>query len=33
MLDVKGGAQQDRFPGGTQQIAVKMAEELGDGWC
>lgn len=29
MLDVKGGAQQDRFPGGTQQIAVRMAEELG----
>lgn len=30
MLDVKGGAQQDRFPGGTQQIALRMAEELGD---
>jgi monoamine oxidase len=30
MLDVDGGAQQDRFPGGTQQIASKMAEELGD---
>lgn len=30
MLDVKGGAQQDHFPGGTQQIAVKMAEALGD---
>ena len=29
MLDVEGGAQQDRFPGGTQQIAVKMAAELG----
>ena len=29
MLDVKGGAQQDRFPGGTQQIAKRMAEELG----
>jgi monoamine oxidase len=29
MLDVTDGAQQDRFPGGTQQIAVKMAEELG----
>ena len=28
MLDVKGGAQQDRFPGGTQQIALRMAEEL-----
>ena len=30
MLDVRGGAQQDRFPGGTQQIACKIAEELGD---
>ena len=30
MLDVEGGAQQDRFPAGTQQIAVRMAEELGD---
>lgn len=30
MLDVKGGAQQDRFPGGTQQIAQRMAAELGD---
>ena len=29
MLDVEGGAQQDRFPGGTQQIAQRMAEELG----
>jgi monoamine oxidase len=29
MLDVEGGAQQDRFPGGTQQIAVRMAQELG----
>ena len=29
MLDVRGGAQQDRFPAGTQQIAVKMAAELG----
>jgi monoamine oxidase len=29
MLDTKGGAQQDRFPGGTQQIAVRMAAELG----
>ena len=29
MLDVKGGAQQDRFPGGTQQIAMRMADELG----
>ena len=29
MLDVKGGAQQDRFPDGAQQIALRMAEELG----
>src|SRR6201993_788211 len=29
MLDTSGGAQQDRFPGGTQQIAVRIAEELG----
>ncbi len=30
MLDVADGAQQDRFPAGTQQIALKMAEALGD---
>ena len=30
MLDVEGGAQQDRFPGGTQQIALRMADELGE---
>ena len=30
MLDVKGGAQQDRFLAGTQQIAVRMAADLGD---
>ena len=30
MLDVEGGAQQDRLPGGTQQIAIRLAEELGD---
>ncbi|BCI52303.1 monooxygenase [Mycolicibacterium litorale] len=30
MLDVEGGAQQDRFPDGTQQLAVRMAEELGE---
>jgi monoamine oxidase len=29
MLDVDGGAQQDHFPGGTQQIAQRIAEELG----
>ncbi len=31
MLDVKGGAQQDRFPAGTQQIAQRIAADLGDG--
>ncbi|MBX7433654.1 flavin monoamine oxidase family protein [Mycobacterium sp. Y57] len=30
MLDVEGGAQQDRFPAGTQQIAVRMAGQLGE---
>ena len=30
MLDVEGGAQQDRFPGGTQQIALRMADALGE---
>jgi monoamine oxidase len=30
MLDVVGGAQQDHFPAGTQQIADKMAAELGE---
>lgn len=30
MLDVKGGAQQDRFLAGTQQIAVRVAAELGE---
>jgi monoamine oxidase len=29
LLDVRGGAQQDRFPGGTQQLAARMAAELG----
>jgi monoamine oxidase len=29
LLDVRNGAQQDRFPGGTQQIADAMAAELG----
>jgi monoamine oxidase len=29
MLDVENGAQQDRFPAGTQQIAVRTAEALG----
>ncbi|AFM16313.1 monoamine oxidase [Mycolicibacterium chubuense NBB4] len=30
MLDVKGGAQQDRFLSGTQEIATRMTEQLGD---
>jgi monoamine oxidase len=30
MLDVDGGAQQDRFPGGTQQLAIRMADALGN---
>lgn len=30
MLDVEGGAQQDRFPAGTQEIAVRMANDLAD---
>lgn len=30
MLDVVGGAQQDHFPAGTQQIADKMAADLGE---
>jgi monoamine oxidase len=30
MLDVRGGAQQDHFPDGTQQIALRMADELRD---
>ncbi len=30
MLDVENGAQQDRFAGGTQQIADTTAAELGD---
>ncbi|MDG4664460.1 flavin monoamine oxidase family protein [Mycobacterium sp. 236(2023)] len=30
MLDVEGGAQQDRFVAGTQQIAQLMADELGE---
>ncbi len=30
LLDTEGGAQQDRFVGGSQLISVRMAEELGD---
>jgi monoamine oxidase len=30
LLDTEGGAQQDRFVGGSQLIALRMAEALGD---
>jgi monoamine oxidase len=30
LVDVEGGAQQDRFVGGSQQISQKLAEELAD---
>jgi monoamine oxidase len=30
LFDTEGGAQQDRFVGGSQLIAIRMAEELGD---
>jgi monoamine oxidase len=30
LLDTEGGAQQDRFHGGSQLISLRMAEELGD---
>jgi monoamine oxidase len=30
MLDVVGGAQQDHFPGGTHEMAQRIAAELGD---
>jgi monoamine oxidase len=30
MMEYEGGAQQDRFVGGSQLVAVRMAEELGD---
>ena len=29
MLDTPGGAQQDHFPGGTHEMSVRMATELG----
>jgi monoamine oxidase len=31
LLDTEGGAQQDRFVGGSQLISTRMAEQLGDG--
>ncbi|OBK14326.1 flavin monoamine oxidase family protein [Mycobacterium asiaticum] len=30
LLDTRNGAQEDHFPGGTQQIALALAAELGD---
>ena len=30
LFDTEGGAQQDRFAGGSQRIALRMAEELGE---
>jgi monoamine oxidase len=30
LLDVRGGAQQDRFVGGSQLVALRAAEELGE---
>ncbi len=30
LLDTEGGAQQDRLAGGTQQLSIRMAEELED---
>jgi monoamine oxidase len=30
LIDVEGGAQQDRFAGGSQLISQRLAEELGD---
>jgi monoamine oxidase len=32
LLGTDGGAQQDRFHGGSQQIALLIAEQLGDEW-
>lgn len=33
LLDVEDGAQQDRFPGGTQQIAEAAPPNWTPGWC
>ena len=30
LFDTEGGAQQDRFVGGSQRVAIRMAEELGE---
>ena len=29
-IDTEGGAQQDRLVGGSQELSLRMAEELGD---
>jgi len=31
LFETEGGAQQDRFAGGSQRIALRLAEELGQG--
>ncbi|MGZ5321323.1 MAG: flavin monoamine oxidase family protein [Solirubrobacterales bacterium] len=31
LVDTEGGAQQDRFVGGSQELALRMAAELGEG--
>src|SRR4051795_13644809 len=31
LLDTEGGAQQDRFVGGSQLVSIRLAAELGDG--
>src|SRR3954466_11332468 len=31
LLDTEGGAQQDRFVGGSQLVSIRVAEALGDG--
>jgi monoamine oxidase len=31
LLDTEGGAQQDRLAGGTQQLSIRMAEQLAEG--
>ena len=30
LFDTEGGAQQDRFVGGSQRVSLRLAEELGD---
>jgi monoamine oxidase len=31
LVDTEGGAQEDRFEGGSQVVAIRLAERLGDG--